>query len=281
MDAPIGASSVLATWRRSLAIAKSFLLWAGGVLLLLAAAGHQIEFPGSKASIWLIVASLLLLPPSRLLIGRLITLTVSVTTLLLLLIGGSGLVQVGMKITEKKDSEARTIGYSSDVDLQRAKSLGLTSAADLAEHDAKLKAAAEAAAAKVAAEAAEAKRQQDEKEQRERIAATAEQQKKDADCKKDLQCWGDKHSIKASFACRPYVERLAKYQFEWTDGWLDTKFSRFRWKNMAKGQVTYIGDKIKFQNGFGAWQFATYACDYDPVAEVVLNVDATPGRLPQ
>lgn len=103
----------------------------------------------------------------------------------------------------------------------------------------------------------------------------------EANCKNDLKCWGDKHSIKASFACRPYVERLGKYQFEWTDGWLEPKFSLFNWKNKGEAQITYFGDKIKFQNGFGAWQFATYACDYDPIADVVLNVDATPGRLPQ
>ena len=48
-----------------------------------------------------------------------------------------------------------------------------------------------------------------------------------------------------------------------------------------RSKVTYVGDKIKFQNGFGAWQFATYACDYDPIADDVLNVDASLGRLPE
>jgi len=286
-----------------MAIVKAALLWMGGILFLLTAGGHQLQFPGSKAYVGLIVAALVLLPPSRDILSRMFTLTASRTALIVLLIGGAGLAMMGSDETGKKDAEAQAKGYASNADLTRAQSLGFASPADLAAHDAKLKAEADAAAlkakaeadaavlkakaeadaaaARAAADAAEAKRKQDEQAERERIAAAEAERKKDADCKTDLQCWGDKHSIKASFACRPYVERLAKYQFEWTDGWLDTKFSHFRWKNKAKGQVTYVGDKIKFQNGFGAWQFATYTCDYDPVADVVLNVDAAPGRMPE
>jgi len=29
----------------------------------------------------------------------------------------------------------------------------------------------------------------------------------------------------------------------------------------SEGIVTTIGDKIKMQNGFGAWQHMTYECD--------------------
>lgn len=281
MDMPISEAPARSPWQRGVAVAKTVLLWIGGVLFLLTAGGHQLQFPESKAFIGLVVAGLALLPPSRAILSRLISLTLSRTALIVLLIGGIGLVMMGMDDGKKKDAEAQAKGYASQFDVTRAQSLGFASPADLAAHDAKLKAEADAAAARAAADAAEAKRKQDEQAERERIAAAEAERKKDADCKTDLQCWGDKHSIKASFACRPYVERLAKYQFEWTDGWLDTKFSRFRWKNKAKGQVTYVGDKIKFQNGFGAWQYATYTCDYDPVADVVLNMDAAPGRMPE
>lgn len=99
-------------------------------------------------------------------------------------------------------------------------------------------------------------------------------------CRGDLQCWGDKNSAKGTSACRPHVERLAKFSFEWTDGWLDTKFPWFRWKNLEKGHITLVGDSIKFQNAFGAWQFHTYHCDYDPLNDQVLDVRAIPGRLP-
>jgi len=64
-------------------------------------------------------------------------------------------------------------------------------------------------------------------------------------CQRDLQCWGDKHSIAAAVICAPYIEKIAKYDFEWTDGLLDGKFPYFRWKNKTKGVLTYIGDKIR------------------------------------
>jgi hypothetical protein len=74
---------------------------------------------------------------------------------------------------------------------------------------------------------------------------------------------------------------LAKNNFEWTDGLLEPKFSHYRWKNQDAGEVTYIGDKIKFQNGFGAWTYHTYECDLDASGETVLAVRAQPGRLEQ
>jgi hypothetical protein len=79
--------------------------------------------------------------------------------------------------------------------------------------------------------------------------------------------------------CKGPVERLAKNNFEWTDGLLEPKFSHYRWKNQSTGIITYIGDKIKFQNGFGAWIFHTYECDLDASGETVLEVRAQPGRL--
>lgn len=101
----------------------------------------------------------------------------------------------------------------------------------------------------------------------------------EAACKKDLSCWGEKHSISAAVYCDDYVENLAQYSHEWTDGMLEPKFSHYRWKNIDKGVVTYIGDKIKFQNGFGAWQNYVYECDFDPVTDTILDVRAQAGRL--
>jgi len=113
----------------------------------------------------------------------------------------------------------------------------------------------------------------------EKIRLQAEARAKEEACKADLQCWGDKHTITAGFLCDDYVEKLAKYSFEWTDGFLERKFSHFRWKDRARGTITFIGDKIRFQNGFGAWQNYIYECDLDPSAETVLDVRARPGRL--
>jgi hypothetical protein len=101
----------------------------------------------------------------------------------------------------------------------------------------------------------------------------------DAACRKDLKCWGEKHMVSASVYCKRFVERMAKNNFEWTDGLLEPKFSHYRWKDQAAGSVTYIGDKIKFQNGFGAWIYHTYECDLDASGKNVLDVRARPGRL--
>ena len=65
------------------------------------------------------------------------------------------------------------------------------------------------------------------------------------------------------------IESTAKYDYEWTDGWLGTKLARYRWEDRKAGSVSYTGDKIKFQNGFGAWQKMTYWCHFDPNTNMV------------
>jgi hypothetical protein len=62
----------------------------------------------------------------------------------------------------------------------------------------------------------------------------AKKQEEEARCNADLQCLGDKKSIEAKIKCVPYVERLAKNNFEWVDKWYESKFSRFRWKDQKK-----------------------------------------------
>ena len=101
-----------------------------------------------------------------------------------------------------------------------------------------------------------------------------------AACKKQLGCWAEKNLIEATFACRPRIERMAQYQFEWTDGFFEPKMSHYRWKDPSAGVVTYIGDKIKFQNGFGGWQYYMYFCDYDSSTKAVTDIRLEEGRLP-
>jgi hypothetical protein len=76
-----------------------------------------------------------------------------------------------------------------------------------------------------------------------------------------LQCWGDKHNVAVGVYCDDYVEKLAKYSHEWTDGMLDQNLVILGGKTRARAA---IGDKIKFQNGFEAWQNYMYECDLDP-----------------
>ena len=86
-------------------------------------------------------------------------------------------------------------------------------------------------------------------------------------CRQDIQCWGDKHSIAVSVWCSDTVESYAQYDHEWTDSWYETKFDQFGWADKKSGTIQYHGNKIKFQNGFGAWQPMEYAVIYDPQAE--------------
>ena len=117
-------------------------------------------------------------------------------------------------------------------------------------------------------------------EKQKRLKDEFERLKAEEQCKKDLKCLAEKNFGSATVYCSSYIEKLAKYDFKWTDsGWLETKFSHFRWKDREKGVITYIGDKAMFQNGFGAWQNHIYECDFSTNDEKVLDIRARPGRL--
>ena len=60
----------------------------------------------------------------------------------------------------------------------------------------------------------------------------------ESDCKQSLSCWAEKHTVAASIYCRRVVERLAAHDFEWTDGFLEPKFSHYRWSNQTCTSVT-------------------------------------------
>lgn len=101
----------------------------------------------------------------------------------------------------------------------------------------------------------------------------------EAACKQDLQCWGNKYNAAVGIYCKSHIEKLAQYSSKWTDGLLEPKFSHFKWLNKDKGYVTYIGDKIQFQNGYGAMSNYIYECDFDPETDSILAVRARPGHL--
>ena len=158
--------------------------------------------------------------------------------------------------------QAWRAGFFSKAQMDLAFSRGLSSRAELVEHQHRAREREDAVRKQGSENAAEMAR----------AAALA--------CPKDIECWGQKHASAASAGCAPLVERLAKFQFEWTSRWTDQRFPRARWLDQTKGQMTYIGDAIKFQNGFGAWQYHTYFCDFDPSTGRVLRVNSQPGRLP-
>lgn len=141
--------------------------------------------------------------------------------------------------------------------------------------------AADEVAAKRAAEAEAAA-----KKEAERVAAEAEKAEaakvaaaKAESCRKDLVCLAEKHLIEAGSRCAPEVERLAQYTARWTNGFMEFKFSRYRWKDQEAGRITYIGGDVEFQNGFGAWSPMIYECDFDTTLGLPLEVRAEPGRI--
>ncbi|MCV0369514.1 hypothetical protein [Filomicrobium sp.] len=111
----------------------------------------------------------------------------------------------------------------------------------------------------------------------EKQAAQAKAKAEEEACAKDLSCIGEKHNAAAIKACSPEIEGLAKYDHEWT-AWL-TRFSRMRWGSKGNDVITYLGDEIKFQNGFGAWHRYRYECDLNVKTGTVLNVRANLGRM--
>lgn len=95
----------------------------------------------------------------------------------------------------------------------------------------------------------------------------------------DLSCLGNKGIVGASVYCPRQIEQLAKHSVKWTDGAFEMKFSRFRWSNQKNGEITYIGDKAEFQNGFGAFTPVIYQCDMAADNKTVLDVRVVEGRL--
>lgn len=86
-------------------------------------------------------------------------------------------------------------------------------------------------------------------------------------CRQDLECWGKQHQIDVEVLCTMAVESQARFDVEWTDGFLELKFDRWRWDDRSTGTLAYTGNKVKFQNGFGAWQPVTYWCHFDPASQ--------------
>ena len=95
-------------------------------------------------------------------------------------------------------------------------------------------------------------------------------------CRKDFDCWNEKHRPDAFTVCAYAVENQAPYDFEWTDGFLGVRFPNAIWYDKDEGTILYLGKHIKFQNGFGAWQHMEYACVYDTINQRVSEITVGP-----
>lgn len=78
-------------------------------------------------------------------------------------------------------------------------------------------------------------------------------------------------------ACTQELERRFEYDFEWTDGWTNNWHSKTQNWALANNQFikleanapsdriffkSYIGDRLRLQNKYGAWSNYIYECDY-------------------
>ncbi len=118
--------------------------------------------------------------------------------------------------------------------------------------------------AEIAAQQAEAERLEREKEEL---------------CRADVLCWSKRYIGSATVRCQPRIEAQAKYEYEWTDGFLDSKFTRFAWVDEDQGTVMYLGDSLKLQNAFGTFSQHRYGCNFDTLNEEVISVTIEQGRF--
>ena len=134
----------------------------------------------------------------------------------------------------------------------------------------------------LAAQAAEAERQRTEQAAEERRKAAEERREAAEEVAEKLQSLGEDYIHAAAVRCEDHIEQLAKYDFEWTTRWGERIFSWYTWSDLGTDGATikYMGDKIRFQNGFGAFSHYTYTCHYDTEEETIIHVSATQGRLP-
>lgn len=98
-------------------------------------------------------------------------------------------------------------------------------------------------------------------------------------CRQSAQCTGRRFKGAAEAPCAHAVEALAKFDYKWTNGFGERKFTRYDWANKEAGLLLYQGDSIQFQNGFGAFQRHVYECVYDPGNKRVVTVEARPWAL--
>lgn len=93
------------------------------------------------------------------------------------------------------------------------------------------------------------------------------------------ECIAEEFMPYAASRCKREIERTAKHQAEWLDSWTTPLFSRYQVDPKNRTVVTYFGDKVKFQNGFGAWTHMLYLCTYDTKSKTVKKVLVEEGRL--
>ncbi len=96
----------------------------------------------------------------------------------------------------------------------------------------------------------------------------------EAVCLGNATCFADKFRVDAMTRCQTAIENQARYKFEWMDGWLlwtARAFDDIR-ADTGKKLIYLMGNRIKFQNGFGAFQRMQYVCVFNAASMKVEKV---------
>ncbi len=94
----------------------------------------------------------------------------------------------------------------------------------------------------------------------------------------DIKCLGNKGYIHAAGYCKRPIEKLSSNDFKWTNGVMSQIFTGFQWLDKEHGTITYIGDKIMFQNDQGVFINMVYSCDVLATGTLI-GVRTKPGKL--
>ncbi len=100
---------------------------------------------------------------------------------------------------------------------------------------------------------------------------------KDEQCLREPGCAADNDDwlFDAGYDCGRQIENLAAYDYDWINSRVDRRFDQLMVQSDQKS-ILYLGDYVRFQNGFGAWQRMSYSCKYDPINQRVLDVAVQP-----
>lgn len=101
----------------------------------------------------------------------------------------------------------------------------------------------------------------------------------EAKCVLDLQCWADHHLKAAASQCQKSIEKMAKYNYKWTNGILEPIFSQHKWFDAEQLYISYLGDKITLQNGYDEWGNQKYSCVFDTLNDIIIKVGILPGSF--
>lgn len=157
------------------------------------------------------------------------------------------------------EARAHKLGFKDGKEFSTARENNITNPTDYAKYLAEQKAKAAAKAAHEALLAAE-------KEQK--------AQQEEAECLRldNPECYILKHE-RGDYMCAKAVEDSAKYEFKWTDGITEPKFSSLSWYDKNRRLVTLYGHRAQAQNGFGAFKNIQYSCTYNADTGEVLSTN--------